>query len=165
MDDACPVLIGQVPLELLDLVVDQSPDGIELVPGAVRFTYDGNWKLQLENCSDAYHFTSAHTSYLRLLDQRRDEKQKTEKTSVWNEDRPWAERGAEGGEGVTSGTFSFQNGHVLNWNIMGVSATLPDGGAANATNASPPSTPDAMGRAKPGTPTANRNSCSSATEI
>lgn len=106
---------------LLDMVVDQSPQGIELVPGAVRFTYDGNWKLQLENCSDAYHFTSAHTSYLRLLDQRRDEKQKTEKTSVWNEDRPWA----EGGEGITSGTFSFQNGHVLNWNIMGVSPTLP----------------------------------------
>jgi benzoate/toluate 1,2-dioxygenase alpha subunit len=106
---------------LIDLAVDQSPDGIELIPGAVRFTYEGNWKLQLENCSDAYHFTSAHTSYLRLLDQRHAERPKTKETSVWDEDRPWQ----EGGEGITSGTFSFANGHVLNWNLMGISPTLP----------------------------------------
>jgi benzoate/toluate 1,2-dioxygenase alpha subunit/2,4,5-trichlorophenoxyacetic acid oxygenase 1 len=34
---------------LLDLVVDQSPQGVEYVPGAVAYTYDGNWKLQFEN--------------------------------------------------------------------------------------------------------------------
>jgi benzoate/toluate 1,2-dioxygenase alpha subunit len=106
----------------LDLAADQSPQGLELVPGAVRFTYEGNWKLQLENCSDAYHFTSAHTSYLRLLDQRRDEGVKTKEKSVWTDDRPWAE-GGQGG--ITSGTFSFGQGHVLNWNIMGVSPTMP----------------------------------------
>jgi benzoate/toluate 1,2-dioxygenase alpha subunit len=109
---------------LLDIAIDQGPDGLELVPGAVHFTYEGNWKLQLENCSDAYHFTSAHTSYLRLLDQRHAQKPKTKERSVWDEDRPWQE-GGKAGNGITSGTFSFDNGHVLNWNIMGVSPTLP----------------------------------------
>ena len=51
--------------KLLDLVADQSEQGFELVPGGVTFTFAGNWKLQLENCSDAYHFTSAHPSYIR----------------------------------------------------------------------------------------------------
>jgi benzoate/toluate 1,2-dioxygenase alpha subunit len=40
------------------------------VPGQVTFTYAANWKLQLENCSDAYHFTSAHPSYIRVLERR-----------------------------------------------------------------------------------------------
>ena len=109
---------------LLDIAVDQGPNGLELVPGAVHFTYEGNWKLQLENCSDAYHFTSAHTSYLRLLDQRHAQQPKAKEKSVWDEDRPWQE-GGKAGTGITSGTFSFENGHVLNWNIMGISPTMP----------------------------------------
>ena len=36
----------------IDLVVDQSPQGIELVPGKVSYTFKGNWKLQLENTLD-----------------------------------------------------------------------------------------------------------------
>lgn len=105
----------------VDLAAEQSREGMELIPGAVRFTYRGNWKLQLENCSDPYHFTSAHTSYLRILDKRHEEQTEGGATSVWDEDRPWQ----EGSEGVTSGTFSFANGHVLNWNIMQMSPTLP----------------------------------------
>ena len=54
----------------LDLVVGQLDEGIELVPGAVSFTFDANWKLQLENCSDAYHFTSAHPSYIKIMERR-----------------------------------------------------------------------------------------------
>ena len=105
----------------LDCAADQSPHGVELIPGAVRFTYGGNWKIQLENCSDPYHFTSAHTSLLRILDKRHEEQKEGATVSVWDEDRPWQ----EGAEGVTSGTFSFKNGHVLNWNIMNISPTLP----------------------------------------
>jgi len=106
---------------LVDLAVDQSPGGLELVPGPVRFTFEANWKLQLENSCDPYHFTSVHTSYLRLLDQRRAAQQDSKVKSVWNDDRPWA----EGAKGVTGGTFSFDHGHVLNWQIMGVLPTLP----------------------------------------
>ena len=52
LSDAVPSFedyLGQA-RAFLDCVADQSPEGVELIPGAVRFTYDGNWKLQLENC-------------------------------------------------------------------------------------------------------------------
>lgn len=108
-------------VRFIDLAVDQSAQGLELVPGPVRYTFDANWKLQLENSSDPYHFTSVHTSYMRLLDQRRAQQQDSRVPSVWDDAAPWA----EGAEGITSGTFSFERGHVLNWGIMGVSPSLP----------------------------------------
>jgi phenylpropionate dioxygenase-like ring-hydroxylating dioxygenase large terminal subunit len=55
---------------LIDLAVDQAPDGLELVPGVVHYRFQANWKLQLENTVDAYHFASTHPSYLRLLERR-----------------------------------------------------------------------------------------------
>jgi benzoate/toluate 1,2-dioxygenase alpha subunit len=106
---------------LLDLVADQSADGMELVPGAVTFTYDGNWKLQLENCSDAYHFTSAHPSYIRLLELRKEAPDDATIKSVWAENPAWSEEA----EGIQGGSYSFPGGHVLNWGRMDVSDTLP----------------------------------------
>jgi benzoate/toluate 1,2-dioxygenase alpha subunit len=106
---------------LLDLVADQSEDGVELVPGCVAFTYEANWKLQLENCSDAYHFTSAHPSYIRLLERRQEVPDETVTRSVWEQNQNWA----EDAEGVQGGSFSFPNGHVLNWGLIGISDALP----------------------------------------
>ena len=108
--------------KLIDLVVDKSPEGVELVPGRVVFTYAANWKMQLENCSDQYHFTSTHPSYIRILDQRAREKvDEVVQSSIgaadfWQEDA----------SGVTGGTMSFDHGHVLNWGVMPVSAALPE---------------------------------------
>jgi benzoate/toluate 1,2-dioxygenase alpha subunit len=107
--------------KLLDLVAEQSADGMELVPGAVTFTYDGNWKLQLENCSDAYHFTSAHPSYIRLLELRKEQPDEATIGSVWAENPAWSEEA----EGVQGGSYSFPGGHVLNWGRMDVSPALP----------------------------------------
>ncbi len=50
----------------LDLVIDQSPHGIELVPGSSTYTFNGNWKLQIENCVDVYHVLSAHSSFVKI---------------------------------------------------------------------------------------------------
>lgn len=108
--------------KLIDLVVDKSPQGLELVPGRVTFTYAANWKMQLENCSDQYHFTSTHPSYIRILDQRaREQSEEVVQSSIgaadfWQEDAT----------GVSGGTMSFEHGHVLNWGIMPVSAALPE---------------------------------------
>jgi benzoate/toluate 1,2-dioxygenase alpha subunit len=108
--------------KLLDLVVDKSSDGVELVPGRVCFTYAANWKMQLENCADQYHFTSTHPSYIRILDQRAKE-QASEvvqsslgATDFWQEDA----------SGITGGSYSFAHGHALNWGVMPVSAAQPD---------------------------------------
>lgn len=93
---------------LIDLAVDQSPQGLELVPGEVRYTFRGNWKLQLENSLDAYHFTSTHPSYLRLLERRA--------AMPGRDDAPkaiWQAGGAQRPEMM--GSFGFANGHAMVW--------------------------------------------------
>lgn len=93
----------------LDMIVDQSEQGIELVPGTVSYTFKANWKLQLENSTDAYHFTSTHPSYLRLLDRRAKAVGRSDVTaSIWQGD---------GGKVVEEqmGSFGFTNGHALVW--------------------------------------------------
>jgi benzoate/toluate 1,2-dioxygenase alpha subunit len=106
--------------KLLDLVSDQSEDGVEMIPGAVSFTYDANWKLQLENCSDNYHFTSAHPSYIRLLERRKaaEEASGSSFKSAMESQRHWSGEDDE----IVSGTFTFPHGHVLNFGLASPSA-------------------------------------------
>lgn len=89
----------------IDLIVDQSPEGIELVPGQASFTYAGNWKLQLENGSDAYHFSPTHVSYINVLRQRAGTSAGT--GSVY--ENMAAHRSAQ------RGSYTFDHGHVLMW--------------------------------------------------
>src|SRR3546814_12780967 len=49
--------------KVIDMIVDQSPDGLEVLRGASTYTYDGNWKLQTENGADGYHVSSTHWNY------------------------------------------------------------------------------------------------------
>ena len=106
---------------LLDLVVDQSVEGLELVPGVVTFTYDANWKLQLENCSDQYHFSSVHPSYLKLLDHRADTQWSGATRNMWDPNRRREELPGE----PTGGSCGFANGHVLNWRMAEAPDALP----------------------------------------
>ena len=106
---------------LLDLIADQSPQGVELVPGAVTFTYDANWKLQLENCSDQYHFSSVHPSYLRLLDRRAEGQWSDATRNMWDPNRKREEAVGE----ATGGSYNFEQGHVLNWRMPDAVDALP----------------------------------------
>lgn len=54
----------------LELVAKQGPEGIALSAGAHRLAYDGNWKLQVENTIDNYHFGFVHRSFLDVLTDR-----------------------------------------------------------------------------------------------
>lgn len=108
--------------KLLDLIVDKSPEGVELVPGRVIFTYAANWKMQLENCSDQYHFTSTHPSYIGILDQRARENAADVVTATLGAADFWQ----EGKAGVSGGSMSFDHGHVLNWGVMPVCSASPD---------------------------------------
>jgi phenylpropionate dioxygenase-like ring-hydroxylating dioxygenase large terminal subunit len=93
----------------LDMVADQSPDGVELVPGKVTYTFRANWKLQLENSLDAYHLTSVHPSYFGLLDRRAQMAGRTDvAAAVWQ-----GERGRQVEEEM--GSFGFPQGHALVW--------------------------------------------------
>ena len=49
--------------KVIDMLVDQSPDGLEVLRGSSTYTYDGNWKVQAENGADGYHVTATHWNY------------------------------------------------------------------------------------------------------
>ncbi|MFB6961483.1 Rieske 2Fe-2S domain-containing protein [Streptomyces sp. NPDC056309] len=51
---------------VIDMVVDQSPEGPEVLRGTSSlyyYYYDGNWKLQAENGADGYHVSATHWNY------------------------------------------------------------------------------------------------------
>ena len=54
----------------LEIVAKQGPDGIRLSAGSHRLTYQGNWKLQVENTIDNYHFGFVHRSFMEVLADR-----------------------------------------------------------------------------------------------
>lgn len=89
----------------IDLAVEQGPDGMELVPGRIEYAYDANWKLQLENGTDAYHLTSTHTSFLDVMAKR--------STGAGNQAArqfDWQKRFSQ-----TGGDFQFEHGHTVIW--------------------------------------------------
>ena len=54
----------------LEVVSKQGPDGIRLTAGSHRLTYENNWKLQVENTIDNYHFGFVHRSFMEVLADR-----------------------------------------------------------------------------------------------
>jgi phenylpropionate dioxygenase-like ring-hydroxylating dioxygenase large terminal subunit len=54
----------------LDIIARQGPEGIRLSAGAHNLTYEGNWKLQVENTIDNYHFGFVHRSFMEVLAER-----------------------------------------------------------------------------------------------
>jgi nitrite reductase/ring-hydroxylating ferredoxin subunit len=56
--------------DYLDFIADLDPDGIELSAGAQKLRFEANWKLQMENTIDAYHFSFTHKSWLDILKSR-----------------------------------------------------------------------------------------------
>ena len=52
----------------IDLFMKQGAGYPVKVAGEHRFRFPGNWKIQLENTTDAYHFPLVHKSFLSSLD-------------------------------------------------------------------------------------------------
>ena len=95
--------------KIIDLIVDQSPEGLEVLRGNSSYIYDGNWKLQTENGADGYHVSSVHWNYAATTNQR-----KAAAAAAEGEDdiramdaATWAKQGG--------GFYSFENGHLLLW--------------------------------------------------
>ena len=49
--------------EFIDLVMDQSPEGMEIVGGTQEYGFRANWKLLAENSMDGYHGAPTHATY------------------------------------------------------------------------------------------------------
>ena len=89
----------------LDLALEQGAEGMEVVPGRIEYTYNANWKLQLENGTDAYHLTSTHAGFLDVMARRA--------AGEGNQDArqfDWRKRFSQ-----TGGDFQFANGHTVIW--------------------------------------------------
>jgi benzoate/toluate 1,2-dioxygenase subunit alpha len=91
--------------KIIDMIVDQSPEGLEVLRGASSYIYDGNWKLQTENGADGYHVSAVHWNYAATTNRR---KEAAVEDAVRAMDAgTWAKQGG--------GFYSFENGHLLLW--------------------------------------------------
>jgi phenylpropionate dioxygenase-like ring-hydroxylating dioxygenase large terminal subunit len=90
----------------LDLVVDQSPQGVEYVPGETVYTYDAIWKLQFENGLDYYHFATTHSSYMDVMRHRT-------KTGGAAPAKTYEDADVQ----ESAGSYGFENGHALMYAI------------------------------------------------
>ena len=91
--------------KIIDMIVDQSPDGLEVLRGASSYVYDGNWKLQTENGADGYHVSATHWNYAATTS-RRKEIDKVDNVRAMSAGG-WAKQGG--------GFYSFEHGHLLLW--------------------------------------------------
>ena len=91
--------------KIIDMIVDQAPDGIEVLRGSGTYTFDANWKLQAENGADGYHVTATHWNYAATQG-RRTAEGKTDGIKAMSAGG-WARQGG--------GFYSFENGHMLLW--------------------------------------------------
>lgn len=68
----------------IDIIVDQAEKGVEVLKGKSAYTYDGNWKLQVENGVDGYHAASVHGNYVATIRNRARSKTTGIKTETMN---------------------------------------------------------------------------------
>jgi benzoate/toluate 1,2-dioxygenase alpha subunit len=90
----------------IDLLADQSPDGLEIVRGHSTYIIGGNWKYQAENGVDGYHVSTVHRVFAAAMANREqhggyDGVAKTEAGRM---------TGA-----VPTGCYDIGNGHMLIW--------------------------------------------------
>ncbi|WP_439604718.1 Rieske 2Fe-2S domain-containing protein, partial [Shinella sp.] len=86
---------------IIDQIVDQAPDGLEVLRGNSSYIYDGNWKLQMENGCDGYHVSSVHWNYAATMGRRAEEGTKAVDANSWSKS--------------VAGVYGFDHGHILLW--------------------------------------------------
>lgn len=92
-------------VKVIDMLVDQSPDGLEVLRGSSTYTYDGNWKVQAENGADGYHVTATHWNYAATTSRRGTGESANETKTV--DAGSWGKSGG--------GYWSYPNGHLCLW--------------------------------------------------
>jgi benzoate/toluate 1,2-dioxygenase alpha subunit len=90
---------------VIDALVDQSPDGLEVLRGSSTYTFRGNWKVHAENGLDGYHVSTVHANFIGMIARR------------------MAEQGSKGVASIAddrimslgSGAYDLGSGHILAW--------------------------------------------------
>ena len=89
--------------KVIDQIVDQAPNGLEVLRGSSSYVFTGNWKLQMENGCDGYHVSSVHWNYAATMGRRNYEAEGTRTVD------------ANGWSKSVGGVYGFENGHILLW--------------------------------------------------
>jgi benzoate/toluate 1,2-dioxygenase alpha subunit len=95
--------------KIIDMVADQSPDGVEVLRGSSTYTYDGNWKVQAENGADGYHVSAVHWNYAATTARRGTGESATETKAM--DAGQWGK--------LRGGYYAWEKGHILLWNEWG----------------------------------------------
>jgi benzoate/toluate 1,2-dioxygenase alpha subunit len=91
---------------IIDMIVDQSDDGLEVLKGSSTYTFDGNWKLQAENGADGYHVTATHWNYAATTARRSEQESRKDGIKAMSASK-WGQQGG--------GFYAFDHGHILLW--------------------------------------------------
>ncbi|MGH3519584.1 MAG: benzoate 1,2-dioxygenase large subunit [Haloechinothrix sp.] len=91
--------------EIIDMMVEQSPDGLEVLRGSSSYTFDGNWKLQAENGADGYHVSATHWNYAATTARRTSGESANDTKNM--DAGSWSRQ--------MGGFYSFDHGHLLLW--------------------------------------------------
>lgn len=90
----------------IDMFADQSPEGLEVIPGSQTYVCDHDWKLQAENVTDGYHVSTVHRNFMTTVVNREAREGyvgllKTETGRMT--------------ENVRNGCYDLGNGHIAIW--------------------------------------------------
>ncbi|WP_321940264.1 Rieske 2Fe-2S domain-containing protein [Paraburkholderia sp. J8-2] len=86
---------------IIDQIVDQSPNGLEVLRGNSSYMYDGNWKMQMENGCDGYHVSTVHWNYAATMGRRKEDGTQAVDANSWSKS--------------VAGVYGFDHGHILLW--------------------------------------------------
>ncbi len=95
--------------KMIDLLSDQSDQGMEILPGFQTYTYEGNWKLQAENGVDGFHLEAIHGNYMQTVMRR---------TKIMMEKDAVKTMEIAGMDKLPGGFYDLGNGHVVLWNQL-----------------------------------------------
>jgi len=105
---------------VIDTMVDQSPQGLEVLDGSIRYTMRANWKFQSENGADGYHVAAVHRNYASTVSYREqligdaiDPMKATEAGRILNRTN------------TRTGSYDLGRGHMLNWSDRANVAAIP----------------------------------------
>ncbi|KAF3997620.1 benzoate 1,2-dioxygenase large subunit [Glaciimonas immobilis] len=93
--------------KIIDMIVNQSAEGLEVLRGASTYTFDGNWKLQAENGADGYHVSAVHWNYAATTNRRKDADATREDNVRAMDAGKWGKQGG--------GFYAFEHGHLVLW--------------------------------------------------
>jgi benzoate/toluate 1,2-dioxygenase alpha subunit len=91
--------------KMIDIITDQSPQGLEVLKGASTYVYEGNWKLQAENGADGYHVSAVHWNYVATTNRRKTGESKTDIKAM--DASKWSKQ--------AGGFYAFEHGHIMLW--------------------------------------------------